>query len=140
LSALPRTAALPTMLIPSSEEDLLHVDNPMSITTARPGIWTGWLSYIGSAMAVQAAIPMEMVKICKPCWARCCGLMLIMVKNIPSQLTTLFPWPRAARNLAYGLRNPWRFSFDHLTATCHRRCGPGRLEELDFVAAGIPGA
>ncbi len=41
---------------------------------------------------------------------------------------------------AYGLRNPWRFSFDSLTGDFYiADVGQNEIEELNFVAAGEPG-
>ncbi|BCH35314.1 hypothetical protein MesoLjLc_72440 [Mesorhizobium sp. L-8-10] len=41
---------------------------------------------------------------------------------------------------AYGLRNPWRFSFDSLTGDLYiADVGQGAREEVDFQAAGDPG-
>ncbi|MEM7164658.1 MAG: PQQ-dependent sugar dehydrogenase [Planctomycetota bacterium] len=56
----------------------------------------------------------------------------------PSQtgmLTTTVP-----ETWVYGLRNPWRFSFDQLTGDMYiGDVGQGTWEEIDFIAASSPG-
>lgn len=40
----------------------------------------------------------------------------------------------------YGLRNPWRFSFDHLSGDLYiGDVGQGQWEEIDYLPAGSPG-
>jgi glucose/arabinose dehydrogenase len=40
----------------------------------------------------------------------------------------------------YGLRNPWRFSFDHISGDLYiGDVGQDRWEEVDFLSAGSPG-
>ncbi len=47
---------------------------------------------------------------------------------------------RAQEIWAYGLRNPWRFSFDRLTGDVWiGDVGAASWEEVDFIAAGTPG-
>ncbi len=43
-------------------------------------------------------------------------------------------------NYVYGLRNPWRFSFDRLTGDMYiGDVGQGAIEEIDFQSASSPG-
>jgi len=50
------------------------------------------------------------------------------------------PFPSRPEVWAYGLRNPWRFSFDSLTGDLYiGDVGQNQWEEVDFQAAGAPG-
>ena len=50
------------------------------------------------------------------------------------------PPPAPTRSGTYGLRNPWRISFDSLTGDLYiGDVGQGAREEVDFEAAGGPG-
>jgi glucose/arabinose dehydrogenase len=50
------------------------------------------------------------------------------------------PFPSRPEVWAYGLRNPWRFSFDPLTGDLYiGDVGQNQWEEVDFQAGGSPG-
>jgi glucose/arabinose dehydrogenase len=57
--------------------------------------------------------------------------------SVPPDNPFAGPTPGADEIYAYGLRNPWRFSFDHLTGDLTiGDVGQTKWEEIDFVPAG----
>ena len=76
------------------------------------------------------------------CWRRCCGsTWIIATANWGTRFRRIIPSSegRALRGeiFAYGLRNPWRFSFDRQTGLLYAAdVGEDRWEEVDIVKAG----
>ncbi|MBI5362516.1 MAG: PQQ-dependent sugar dehydrogenase [Planctomycetes bacterium] len=71
------------------------------------------------------------------------GKMLrIDVDNAPTYVPAGNPFPASSFPLiwSYGLRNPWRFSFDKLTGDIYiGDVGQNAVEEIDFEPVGTPG-
>ncbi len=67
-------------------------------------------------------------------------LLRLDVDNAPTYAARGNPFPDAPLIWAYGLRNPWRFSFDRATSDLYiADVGQNRWEEIDFTPAGSRG-
>ena len=132
----------PNYADPSSEEDLLHVDQPY-VNHNGGGLAFGpdGYLYIGLGDGGSGGDPHGNGQNLQTMLGKVLridvdhGEKYSIPADNPFSLAGGLPeiW-------AYGLRNPWRFSFDHLTGDMFiADVGQDAWEELDFVAAGIPG-
>ncbi len=90
------------------------------------------ISTPGPAMAAAPAIHSRTGKTAAPGWPRFCASTSIL--GSPYAIPPSNPF--GTEVWAYGLRNPWRFSFDHLTGDLWiADVGQGAWEEVDFQPA-----
>ena len=93
------------------------------------------------AMAARLATRRAMANRWIACWEKSCASMWTMAIPMRSLLTIRLPGGGGRAEIwAYGLRNPWRFSFDQLTRDLYiGDVGQNQIEEIDFLPAGAPG-
>jgi glucose/arabinose dehydrogenase len=132
----------PNLADPASEVDLLHVSQPYANHNGGSLAFSpdGYL-YIGLGDGGSEGDPLRTGQ----------DLQTLLGKllriNVDSGDTYAIPPdnPFAGEGglpeiWAYGLRNPWRFSFDWLTGDLYiGDVGQDAWEEVDFVPAGMPG-
>ncbi len=118
--------------------------SPSRITTITAA---GWLSdrMVTSILVLETAdrraIHWGLAKTCRPCWVKCCVLTWTTAINIPFPTDNPFVKGGGLPEIwAYGLRNPWRFSFDHMTGDMFiADVGQDAWEEVNVIPAGTPG-
>lgn len=132
----------PNRADPASGADLLHVDQPYANHNGG-GLAFGpdGFLYIGLGDGGSAGDPLRNGQ----------NLQTLLGKLLRINVDTGEPYTIPPDNpfsgggglpeiWAYGLRNPWRFSFDRLTGDLYiADVGQDVWEEVDFVPAGTPG-
>jgi glucose/arabinose dehydrogenase len=132
-----RVTADPNIADPSSEVVLLRVDQPFG--NHNGGVLAfgpdGYL-YAGLGDGGSAGDPRGNAQ----------SLNTLLGKILRLDVDSAEPYAIPADNpfgdeiWAYGLRNPWRMSFDSATGDLYiGDVGQGQWEEIDFVSAGTPG-
>lgn len=132
-----RVTADPNIADPSSEVVLLRVDQPFG--NHNGGVLAfgpdGYL-YAGLGDGGSAGDPQGNAQ----------SLNTLLGKILRLDVDSAEPYAIPADNpfgneiWAYGLRNPWRMSFDSTTGDLYiGDVGQGQWEEIDFVSAGMPG-
>lgn len=127
----------PNIVDPNSEVRLFGYDQPFP--NHNGGVMTfgpdGYL-YIGSGDGGAAGDPMGNAQ----------NTNMLLGKILRVDVDSAEPYVVPADNpfgnevWAYGLRNPWRMSFDKATGDLYiGDVGQGEWEEIDFLAAGSPG-
>jgi glucose/arabinose dehydrogenase len=121
----------------SSEEALLGVDQPFANHNGGVAAFgpDGYL-YLGLGDGGSQGDPMENAE----------NTNVLLGKILRIDVDSADPYAIPADNpfgnevWAYGLRNPWRFSFDKSTGDLYiGDVGAGDWEEIDFLPAGSPG-
>lgn len=102
---------------------------PTATSTSRPGT------------AAAAATPWGAARTATRCWASCCASTRAESGTGRTRSRPTIPFVGAAGTRpeiwAYGLRNPWRFSFDRLTGDLAMGdVGQALREEVDFQPRG----
>jgi glucose/arabinose dehydrogenase len=132
----------PNQADPTSELDLLHITQPYANHNGGSLEFgpDGYL-YIGSGDGGSEGDPLRTGQ----------NLQTLLGKLLRIDVDSGEPYAIPADNpiakggglpeiWAYGLRNPWRFSFDHLTGDLYiGDVGQDAWEEVDFVPAGTAG-
>ncbi len=132
----------PNKADPASETDLIHVDQPYPNHNGGSMVFgpDGYL-YMGLGDGGSGGDPLRNGQ----------NLQILLGKILRIDVDHGDPYTIPADNpfanggglreiWAYGLRNPWRFSFDKATGNLYiADVGQDAWEEVDFVPAGTPG-
>ncbi len=128
----------PNVADPNSEVALLHVDQPFA-KTIMAACWP--LARTVTCMRVSGTVVREATRL-----ETAKRLNTLLGKILRLDVDSAEPYavppdnPFGNEIWAYGLRNPWRFSFDRLTDDLYiGDVGQNTWEEIDFVTAGTPG-
>jgi len=136
------SASDPNQADPGSEEDLLHVQQPFPNHNGGSTVFgPDGLLYLGLGDGGSGGDPHQNGQ----------NLQTLLGKILRIDVDQGSPYGIPADNpfakggglpeiWAYGLRNPWRFSFDKANGNMYiADVGQDSWEEVDFVAAGTPG-
>ncbi len=132
----------PNRADPASEVDLLHVNQPYSNHKGGGLAFgpDGYL-YIGLGDGGSEGDPLRNGQNLQTLLGKM--LRINVDAGVPFAIPSDNPFARAGGSpeiWAFGLRNPWRFSFDRLTGGLYiGDVGQDTWEEIDFVPSGAPG-
>ena len=130
-----RVSADPNMADPTTEEIFLTLDQPYGNHNGGHLVFgpDGYL-YIGTGDGGSANDPEGNAQKLNTLLGK---MLRINVDHLPYTIPSDNPF--GDEIWAYGLRNPWRYSFDTLTDDLFiGDVGQGTWEEIDFLAAGTP--
>jgi glucose/arabinose dehydrogenase len=132
----------PNQADPSSEVDLIHIQQPYPNHNGGSMVFgpDGTL-YMGLGDGGSAGDPQRNGQNLQTLLGKI--LRIDVGRSDPYSIPADNPFAQGgglAEIWAYGLRNPWRFSFDRATGNLYiADVGQDAWEEVDFVAAGTPG-
>lgn len=128
---------------PNSETILLQIDQPYPNHNGGQVAFgpDGYL-YIGTGDGGSSGDPLDAGQRLDTLLGKI--LRIDVDQGVPYAIPPDNPWASGNGGLpeiwAYGLRNPWRFSFDRATGDLYiGDVGQNRVEEISFQAAGTPG-
>jgi glucose/arabinose dehydrogenase len=132
----------PNRADPTSEVDLLHVDQPYANHNGGGLAFgpDGYL-YIGLGDGGSAGDPLRNAQNLQTLLGKLLRINVDASGNFSIPPDNPFIGGGGLAEIwGYGLRNPWRFSFDRLTGNLYiGDVGQDAWEEVDFVPAGTPG-